>query len=120
MEDWNQKIGKTVFVFDYNDGSVVNFILFDNYPLANGVTVLGYADRTVYPHVVGLKTSAPIQNTRNIIQHELGHIMGLGHSENFKDLMYYASRPGVYASEGDVKLAKEIVEKLEYAHTESD
>lgn len=120
MKDWNDKIGKEVFVFQHNDGSIVNFVLFDKYEYSSNNDVVGYADRVNYPHTIGLKASAPFQNTRNIIQHELGHIIGLSHSKDSRDLMYYATRPGVYASPNDVEQARKLIEVLEHAFAESD
>lgn len=120
---WNKVYGGDLFMgigvlpFTYKDDGIGNLVIIDIAEKEDYASVFdGDKDRTLamvlydkYPSVEGcvsgnivLKRStikrirSSSKGLQNIMRHELGHVLGFGHSKNRKAIMFHASDPQTF------------------------
>lgn len=108
VSHWNEALNRPVFAFGWHpfvgvDITQVPYRL----EAGDGVLALG---RTYSPHLIAVTTDTDKSAYRIIVEHELGHILGLKHSQNPKDLMYSAPQVTNQLTPDDRRRALEILE----------
>jgi hypothetical protein len=84
---WNAALEREVFAF--GSPYQVQFDLMDSVPAPGGGRVIGQVDSIEAPHWVGIwpgNFSRPEAET--VFLHELGHVLGCGHTTDSRDVMY--------------------------------
>ena len=111
VAQWNHDLGMEIF--SSKKGRIKLMVLFLDIKGEsgdNGVVAATTLRTTCSKQVITVYKNASMK--RRVILHELGHSMGLGHSDNIDDIMYYRATSQQYPSKDDIKRAKLAIERF--------
>lgn len=112
VSEWNAALGRPVFAFGWRPFVGVTIMQVPHLLEGPGKTValgLTYSPRGRAPYVV-ISTTVEKSQYRVIMAHELGHVLGLTHSTDPKDLMFTAPPIDAVVSPEDKRRAMEMLE----------
>lgn len=97
---WNGALGEVVFL-QAGNGRVISTDIMNSRPSGVGVAI-GEVDNLTSPHRMALWVGILPPTDRAVVLHELGHLLGIAHSDASDDVMYYRNGFATDLSPNDV------------------
>lgn len=99
---WNGALGEIVFK---QGGRTITADIMNTHPNSTGVAI-GEVDNLTNPHSMMLWVGISPPTDQAIVLHELGHLLGLAHSEASEDVMYFRAGFATDLSPNDIHRGK--------------
>lgn len=101
---WNAALGEVIFK-QTGTGRAITTDIMNSYLSGTG-TAIGEVDNLTNPHRMALWVGILPPTDKAVVLHELGHLLGLKHSELSDDVMYFRNGFATDLSQNDIQRGK--------------